>query len=52
MKQGIFKIALHFRDRHISMRQSLDILNDFNTLTLKQIFRITETFFQYWGTAF
>ena len=35
---GIFKIALHLRDRHIFMWQSLEILNVFNTLTLKQIF--------------
>ena len=30
-KIGIFKIALHLRDRHALMWQSLEILNDFNT---------------------
>ena len=44
MVQGIFKIALHLRDRHVFMWQSLKILNVFNTLTLKQIFWKTKTF--------
>ena len=43
----IFKVALRSlrsRDRHVFMWQSLRILNDFNTLTLKQIFWKTKTF--------
>ena len=31
---GIFKMALHFKDRHAFMWQSLEILNVFNTLIL------------------
>ena len=42
---GIFKIALRLRDRHVFMRQSLEILTVFNTLTLHQIVWITKTFF-------
>ena len=42
---GIFKLALPLRDRHGFMRQSLKILNVFNTLTLKQIFWKRKTFF-------
>ena len=42
---GIFKIALHLRDRHVFKRQSLEILTVFNTLTLNQIFWIMKTFF-------
>ena len=38
MVQGIFKIALCLRDRHVFMWQSVKILNVFNTLTLRQIF--------------
>ena len=30
--QGIFKIAFRLRDRHVFMRQSLEILNLFSTL--------------------
>ena len=52
-KKVIFKIALCLRDRHIFMWQSVEILNDFNTLTLKQIFRKTKTFFKKkWITVF
>ena len=40
---GIFKIALRLRDQHVFMRQSLEILNVFNTLDLKQIFWKTKT---------
>ena len=40
---GIFKILLRLRDRQVSMRQSLEILNVFNNLTLNQIFRNTQT---------
>ena len=46
MVLGIFKIALRLRNRHIFMWQSKEILNDFNTLTLKQIFWKTKTFFK------
>ena len=42
----IFKIALHFRDPHIFMWQSKEILNVFNTLILKQNFWKTKTFFK------
>ena len=41
----IFKIALRLSDRHVFMWQSVETLNIFNTLTLKQIFWKTETFF-------
>ena len=34
------------RDRHVFMLQSVDILNVFYTLTLKQIFWKTKTFFK------
>ena len=43
---GIFKIALCLIDWYIFMWQSLEVLNVFNTLTLKQIFWITKTFFK------
>ena len=43
---GIFKITLRLRDRHVFMWQSLEILTDFNILTLKQIFWKTKTFFK------
>ena len=43
---GIFKIALRLRDRHVFMWQSVKTLNDFNILTLKQIFCKTKTFFE------
>ena len=46
---GIFQIALHFWDRHVFMWQSLNTSNVFNTLTLKQIFLKTKTFFQKTG---
>ena len=41
---GIFKIALRLRHRHVFMRQSVEILNVFNTLTFKQIFWKVKTF--------
>ena len=41
---GIFKIALHLRDRHVFAWQSLGISNVFNTLTLKQVFWRSKTF--------
>ena len=40
----IFKIALRLRDQHVFMSQSVDILNVFNTLTLKRIFCKTKAF--------
>ena len=43
---GIFNIALRLRDWHVPMRRSVKVLNDFNTLTLKEIFWKTETFFK------
>ena len=43
---GIFKIALRLRDQYVFMWQSVKILNDFDTLTLKQIFWKTKTFFK------
>ena len=46
MVLGIFKIALRLRDRHVFWRQSIETLNVFNTLTLKQIFWKTKTFFK------
>ena len=49
---GIFKIALRLRDRHVFMWQSVEILNVFNTLTLKQIFWKTKTFFKKLGYRF
>ena len=39
-------MALRLRDRHVFMRQSVEILNVLNTLTLKQIFWKTKTFFK------
>ena len=44
--QGIFKIAFRLRDRHIFMWQSVEILKVFNTLTIKQIFWKTKSFFK------
>ena len=52
MVLGIFKIALRLRDWHISMQQSVKVSNAFNTLTLKQIFWKTETFFKKLGYCF
>ena len=43
---GILKIALRLRDRHIFMWKSVEILNVFNTATLKQIFWKTKNFFK------
>ena len=41
MVLGIFKIALHLRDRYVFMWQSVEILNVFNTYFLEK-----ENFFQ------
>ena len=41
-----FKIALRLRDRHTFTWQSVEILNVFNNLTLKQIFWKKKTFFK------
>ena len=46
MVLGISEIALFSRDRHVFTWQSLEILNFFNTLTLKQLFWKTKTFFK------
>ena len=45
-------MALRFRDRHVFMWQSVEILNVFNALTLKQIFWKTKTFFKNLGYRF
>ena len=42
----IFKMAIRLRDRHVFMWQSVEILNVFNTLILKQKFWKTKTFFK------
>ena len=46
MVLGIFKIALHLRDQHVFMWQSVKVLNVFNTLNLIQIFWKIKTFFK------
>ena len=46
MVLGIFKIALCLSVWHVFMWQLLEILNVFNTLTLKQIFLKTKNFFK------
>ena len=38
MVLGIFETVVCSRDQHVFKRQSLDILNVFSTLTLKQVF--------------
>ena len=43
---GIFKTALCLRDRYVFMWQSVKVSNVLNTLTLKQIFWKTKTFFK------
>ena len=43
---GIFKISLHLGDRHLFIWQSVKVSNVFDTLTLKQIFWNTKTFFK------
>ena len=52
MVLGIFKIALCWRDRHVFMWQSMEILSSFNILTLKQILWKTKTFLKNWSTVF
>ena len=44
MVPEIFKIALSLRDRDVFMRQPVEILNVFNSLTLKEIFWKRKTF--------
>ena len=39
-------MAIRVRDRHVFIWQSVEILNVFNTLTLKQNFWKTKTFFK------
>ena len=46
MMQRISKIVLCLRDRHVFVWQSLEILNVFNALTMKQVFLETKIFFQ------
>ena len=46
MLLGIFKIALRLIDQLVFMRQQVEILNVFNTLTLKQTFWKTKSFFK------
>ena len=46
MVAGIFIIALRLRDRHVLMSQSLEILNIFDTLTLKQVLWRIKTIFK------
>ena len=43
---GIFKIVLRLRYQYVFIWQSVKNLNVFNTLTLKQIFWKTKTFFK------
>ena len=42
----IFKIVHRLRNRHVFAYQSLEILNVFSTLILKNIFGKTKTFFE------
>ena len=46
MVLGIFKITLLLRDRHVFIWQSLETLNVFNTLTLKEVFSKTRKVFK------
>ena len=46
MVPGIFKITLLLRERHVFIWQSLETLNVFNTLTLKEVFSKTRKFFK------
>ena len=48
----ISEIALHLRDWHVFMWQSVEVLNVFNNLTLKQIFWKTKTFLKKLGYCF
>ena len=41
-----FQNSLRLRDRHVFIRQSVEILNIFNTITLKQTFWKTKAFFR------
>ena len=52
MKLGIFKITFRLRDRRVFIWQSMEILNVFNTLTLKQIFWKWKPFWKNWSTDF
>ena len=52
MALGIFKIALHVRDQHVLMSQSVKVLNFFNILTLKQISGKRKPFSKSWSTVF
>ena len=46
---GIFKIALRLRDRHVFMWKSVEILNVFIALILKQILWKMKTFLKKTG---
>ena len=46
MVLGIFKIPLQLSDQHVFIGQSVKVSNVLNTLTLKQIFWKTKTFFK------
>ena len=54
LKNGtrIFKIAFSLRDRHVFLRESLDVLNFFYTLTLKQFFFKRKPFSKNWSKVF
>ena len=45
-KRYFFRNSSPFERWHVFMRQTVEILDVFNTLTLKQIFWKTETFFK------
>ena len=49
---GIFEITLRLRDMYVFMWQSLEVLNVFNTLTLKQISGKRKAFPKNWSTVF
>ena len=46
MVLGVFKKLLHLGVRHVIMKKSLEILNIFNNLTLKQISKKTQALFK------
>ena len=46
MVLGVFKVAVHLKDRSVFIFQSVKVSNVFNSLNLKQICRKTKTFFK------
>ena len=52
MVPGIFKIALCLSDRHVFLWQTVEMLNVFKTLNLKQIFWKTKNVFKKPGYCF